>query len=284
MNCQSIRMVCIVCALSMSGLNVPHAQADTGALGRIAMNAVSVTWRNIKKVLPTKPSTIAALCVAGGMTAKFLWTRHVTLRRINEKINPHVKLCVDQQERPIYNWMIGSPGFTTPAQIRANYQQVRAALVIACLSGEVDIFQYGTGNRLTAGHAIYWADVMSSIDVEIAHIRREIRKLESFADISFGGIHFFGVRKNFAEACDNLGISGLDQLRHAMTVSQEEQIDAEMTEDRGLGEKAIALLLANPNYDKAHRIFWELDKRLGRLQAIKEAVVHTRVNWHIALY
>ena len=131
---------------------------------------------------------------------------------------------------------------------------------------------------------IFWADVLSSIDNEMARIRRDMRKLESFVGVSFRGIHLFGIRKNFAQACDSVGACGFDQLRHALTVNQEEQIEGVMTEERGLGERLVALLMANPNYDKAYLVFWELDQRLGRLQAIKEAAVHTPVNWDIALH
>lgn len=284
MDRQYVRIFCIACALLMSGLNISTLPVDGETIGQVATSTACGAWSHIKKVLPTKTSTIAALCVAGAMTAKTLWTRYVTLRKINEKIMPKVTLYVDQRAHPIYSWMMGAPGCTTPAQIRANYQKVKSALVTACLSGEVDIFQYGTGNPLTSADRIYWADVLSSIDNEIARIRRDMRSLESFVGISFRGIHLFGIRKNFAHICDDLGISGFDQMRHALTVSQEEQIEGAMTEDRSLGEKVIALLMANPNYDKAYSIFWELDKRLGRLQALKEAVVHTPVIWNVALH
>lgn len=280
MNRHYVRIFC-ACIVSVGVLGCSSIHADVGQLGQ---KAISAAWTGIQKVLPTKPLTIAALCVAGGITAKTLWTRYVTLRTIDGKINPEVALYADRRERPIYNWMVGTPGFTTPAQIRANHDNVKAALVTASLSGEVDIFQYGTGISLTAGHAVYWADVLSSIDDEIAHIRRWMRGLESFVGLSFRGIHLFGIRKNFADACDSLGITGLDQLRHALTVNQEEQIQETMTEDRGLGERIIALFMANPNYDKAYLVFWELDQRLGRLQAIKEAVMHSPVQWHIALH
>ena len=284
MNRHYVRIFCIGCALSVGVLNVATVQAEPGVLANVATNAASAVWATVKKVLPTKASTIVALSFAGGLTAKTLWTRYVTLRRIDERIRPAVRLFVDQREHPICNWMMGAVGFSTAGQIRANFPAVRAALSTACLAGELDIFQYATGVSLTAGHPIYWADVLSSIDNEMAHIRGWMRSLESFLDISFRGVHLFGIRRNFVQACDELGIGGFDQMRHALTVRQEEQIDALMTEDRGLVERAIAFLMANPNYDKAHLIFWELDQRLGRLQAIKEAVVHTPVNWHMPLH
>ena len=281
MNRHSVRNFCASSVLSIGILGGSSVQADIGAFGK---QAISVAWTGIQKVLPTKPLTIAALCLAGGITAKTLWTRYVTLGAINRKINPEVMLYVDRRERPMYNWMVGTPGFTTPAQIRANSQHVKDALVTACLSGEVDIFQYATGTHLTAGHPIYWADVLSSIDNEIAHIAHWMRGLESFVGLSFKGIHLFGIRKNFANACESLDITGLDQLRHALTINQEEQIEETMTEDRGLVERTVALFMVNPNYDKAYRIFWELDQRLGRLQALKEAIMHSPVNWHIPLH
>ena len=65
-----------------------RCQVDGGTIGQVATSSASVAWSHIKKVLPTKPSTIAALCVAGVMTAKTLWTRYITLRKIDEKIKP----------------------------------------------------------------------------------------------------------------------------------------------------------------------------------------------------
>jgi len=106
-----------------------------------------------------KQPSVERQVAPGGITAKTLWTRYVTLKTMNDKINPEVKLYVDQREHPIYNWSVGTQGFSTPAQVRANYFQVKAALVTACLSGDVDIFQYGTGIRLTVGNNLYWADV-----------------------------------------------------------------------------------------------------------------------------
>lgn len=284
MNCNYARISAFLNIILVAGLSVSQLDADTGTLGRVAVNLTSSAWDKLKKVIPSKPVTVAAVCLAGGIAVKALWTRHVTLGKIDKKINPDVVLYVDQTRHPIYNWMMGAPGLSTPAQIRANLKSVKSALITACLSGEIDIFQNRTGNRLTASDPMYWADVMSSIDAEIAYIRGLMRSLEPLISLSFGGIHLFGVRRNFVHACDNLDIGGFDQLRHGLTVNQEEQIASMMTEDRGLGEKAIALLMANPNYDKAHRIFWELDQRLGRLQAIKEAIVATPVSWHVALH
>jgi hypothetical protein len=283
MNCYNAKFICFVCIVAL-GLHSSQSYAGVAPVGRVAMNAASGVLTAVKNVLPAKSVAIAALCIAGGMTAKALWTRYITLSRIDAYINPEVLLYVDQRHYPIYNWMMGAPGFTTPAQIRSNYQNVKASLVTACLSGQVDIFQYRTGVPLVTGNNIFWADVMSTIDGEIARIRRVMISLESFVGVSFRGIHLFGMRKNFAQACSDLGLGGLDQMRHAMTVGQDEHIEALMTEDRGMGERLVALLMANPNYDKAYRIFWELDHRLGRLRAIKEAVVYTPVNWNIALH
>jgi hypothetical protein len=238
----------------------------------------------VKSIVPAKVVALVALGVAGCAVAKTLWTRFVTLRNIDVALNPEPLLYADQRVRPISSWMVGAPGFSTLAQIRAHCSEVRAALSAACLSGRVDIFQSRTGLYLTAGRAMYWADVMSTIDGEIARIRRLMRSLEDFVDVSFKGRHLFGIRKNFVAVCDDLGISGAQQQNHAMTTDQEGLVDAYMTQDRSLCEKIAALFMANPNYDKAHRIFWELDQRIGRLQAIKEAVVHTPVNWNVALH
>jgi len=270
---------CIVLSITLHGA----AHAFLGGVGRVGAQAVSCICRQCAQILPQKPSTIAATCIIGGLAAKALWTRFIRLRKLNEKINPNVALYIDQQEHPIYNWMMGAPGFTTPAQIRAHQVQVKEALKRACLSGAIDIFQYGTGLRLGAGHYIYWSDVLSSVDREIERISRWIRSLESFVGLRICGIPVFGIRRNFACVCDDLGIDGLEQMRQAFTVEQEERVAAEMTADRSLGERAVALCLASPNYDVAHRLFWQLDQRLGRLRAIKEAIAITPIQWHIPL-
>ncbi len=257
--------------------------AFLGDVGRAGAQVVAGVCRQCAKLLPQKSSTIAATCIIGGIAAKTLLTRFIRLRKLNEKINPNVALYIDQQEHPIYNWMMGAPGFTTPAQIRAHQVQVKEALKRACLSGAVDIFQYGTGIQLGAGHYIYWSDVLSAIDREIERISRWIRSLESFVGLSICGIPVFGIRRNFARVCDDLGINGLDHMRQAFTVEQEERVAAEMTADRSLGERALALCMASPNYDLAHRLFWQLDQRLGRLRAIKEAIFITPIQWHIPL-
>ncbi len=266
------------------GITLHHpAHAFLGGIGSAGAQIVAGVCRQCAKLLPQKSSTIAATCIIGGIAAKTLWTRFIRLRKLNEKINPHVTLYIDQQEHPIYNWMMGAPGFTTPAQIRANQVQVKDALKRACLSGAVDIFQYGTGIRLGAGHYMFWSDVLSSIDREIERISRWMRTLESFVGLRICGIPVFGIRRNFARVCDDLGIDGLDPMRQAFTVEQEERVAAEMMADRSLGERAVALCMANPNYDVAHRIFWQLDQRLGRLRAIKEAIFITTIQWHIPL-
>jgi hypothetical protein len=266
------------------GITLHHpAHAFLGGIGSAGSQIVAGVCRQCAKLLPQKSSTIAATCIIGGIAAKTLWTRFIRLRKLNEKINPHVTLYIDQQEHPIYNWMMGAPGFTTPAQIRAHQVQVKDALKRACLSGAVDIFQYGTGIRLGAGHYMFWSDVLSSIDREIERISRWMRTLESFVGLRICGIPVFGIRRNFARVCDDLGIDGLDQMRQAFTVEQEERVAAEMMADRSLGERAVALCMVNPNYDVAHRIFWQLDQRLGRLRAIKEAIFITPIQWHIPL-
>jgi hypothetical protein len=252
-------------------------------VGRAGFRAVAGVCGQCVKLLPQKPSTAAAALVLGGIVAKTLWTRYVWFRKLDKRINPLVALYVDQQEHPIRNWMVGASGFTTPAQIRAHHVQVKEALKRACLSGAVDIFQYGTGVRLGAGSNIYWSDVLSSIDREISCLVQWMRGLESFVGLSVCGIPVFGVRKNFASVCDDMGISGLDHMRQAFTAEQEERINAQMMADRGLGQRAFALCMANPNYDVAHRIFWQLDQRLGRLRAIKEAIVTTPVQWRVPL-
>jgi hypothetical protein len=254
------------------------------SVGQLVADTATASVQAIQSTMPKKFVTLAALCAVGGMTAKALWTRYVTLRNIDIAINPEPLLYTDQRTHPISNWLMGTQGFSTPAQIRTHYQDVKTALVTACLSGQTDIFQYGTGLYLTAGHAIYWRDVMSTIDGEISRIRRIMRSLEKYVDVTFKWIHLFGIRKNFVAICDELGITGLQHLHHSVTVVQEEQIEAYMLQDRGLFERICAFLMANPNYDKAYRLFWELDQRLGRLQAIKEAIVHTPVNWNIALH
>lgn len=280
MNCSYMRTICMVCILAVSGTSVSKVFAGPGLVSRVVTHMAM----NVKKILPTKAFATVALCVAGCAAARALWTRCITLKNIDQNINPEVKLYIDRRESPIYNWMMGASGFTTPAQIRSNLQRVKDALAQACLSGQVAVFQYRTGNQLMAGNPIYWADVLSSIDNEIITIRRWMNRLEPFVDITFRGIHLFGIRRNFVSACDSLCISGLDQIRHAMTTAQETQIEAIMTEGRGIGERVFSWLMANPNYDKAYSIFWELDQRIGRLQAIKEAVVSTPINWHVALH
>jgi len=278
-----VKKIVFACGIILGiGLCSP-AYALLGGVGRAGAQAVAGVCRQCAKLLPQKPATIAATCIIGGVAARTLWTRCVRLRKLDEKINPNVALYIDQQEHPIYNWMMGAPGFTTPAQIRAHQVQVKESLKRACLSGVVDIFQYGTGIRLGAGHYMYWSDVLSSIDREIERVSHWLRSLESFVGLRVCGIPVFGIRRNFARVCDDLGIDGLDQMRQAFTVEQEERITAEMTADRSWGERAIALCMANPNYDVAHRIFWQLDQRLGRLRAIKEAVVATPVQWRIPL-
>lgn len=284
MNKGLTRVVCGACITALCLSYGSRLQAGAAAVGELVSETAAASAQAIKRTMPNKFVALAALCAVGGMTAKALWTRYVTLRNIDITINPEPLLYTDQRTHPISNWLMGTQGFSSPAQIRAHYQDVKTALVTACLSGQVDIFQFGTGLYLTAGHAIFWRDVLSTIDGEIARIRRVMRSLEKYVDVTFKGIHLFGIRKNFVEICDDIGITGLQHLHHALTVGQEEQIEASMTQDRSLLERICAFFMANPNYDKAYRIFWELDQRLGRLQAIKEAVVHTPVNWNIALH
>lgn len=271
-----IAILCLSC--------VPCMHVNGAALGQAVVDSVAALPQAVRIGSPAKVAGIIALCAVGGMVAKTLWTRYVTLRNIDKAINPEPLLNMDQRAHPVSNWKVGAEGFSAPVQIRAHYSDVKNALKTACLAGEVDVFQRRTGLHLTAGCAIYWSDVMSTIDGEIARIRRIMRNLEQYVDVTFKGLHLFGIRKNFVALCNELDITGLEVLHHSITADQANQIDEHMMQDRSLAEQLCALLLANPNYGKAYRIFWQLDQRLGRLQAIKEAVVYTPVNWSIALH
>lgn len=267
-----------------TGVHTVPVCAVRNSVGTMAINALSAVMRAIQTVLPSKTTARIVLGVIGGLTVRSLWTRYVTLGNIEAKINPAVLLYVDQKTRPLYAWMVGERGFETPAHIRVHYQEVKHSLAVACLAGHVDIFHCRTGVLVHAGN-IYWQDVISTIDGEIARIRRMMGSIESYVGISIGGIHLFGIRKNFAQACRDLDIEARAQLRNTITVEQERQIGMAMTEAPGITERIILFfMMANPNYDKAYHIFWELDQRLGRLYAIKEAVVHAPINWNVALH
>jgi hypothetical protein len=278
------RVVCGACIIAL-GLSCDlYLQAEGASVGQIVANTATASAQALQRTIPKKFIALAALCAVGGMAVKTLWTRYVILRNIDIAINPEPLLYTDQRTHPVSNWLMGTPGFSTPAQIRSHYQEVKEALVTACLSGQLDVFQTGTGLYLTTGRAMYWRDVMSTIDGEISRLRRIMRSLEKYVDVTFKGIHLFGIRKNFVAICDEQGITGLQHLHHSVTVAQEEQIEACMAQDRSLLERICAFFMVNPNYDKAYRLFWNLDQRLGRLHAIKEAIVHSPVNWNIALH
>ena len=277
------KLICVVCMVYLLAVRMPRAHAFYGQACQAGLKGIVALCSSVKRIMPSTPATIVSFGLACSVVARALWTRYVFLRKINYTINPDACLYVDQMRHPIYNWMTGVPVFVSPAQIRAHDVEVKDALVVACLAGHVDIFQAATGMPLTAGR-IYWADVMSSIEGEMRDIRRIMRSLESFVGVSFRGIHLFGIRKKFESICNELEIGGLVRMRHVLTADQEARIEAVMGRVPGLDERVIALCMANPNYDKAHLIFWELDQRLGRLFALKEAIMRTPIAWNVALH
>jgi hypothetical protein len=135
-----IKFICEICVAALCLSYVPCMRANGVDVGHLVSDA-AVAVQKATRTIPAKVVAIAGLCVVGCMAAKALWTRYVTLRSIDNAINPEPLLYTDQRLHPISNWMMGIAGFSTPAHIRAHYQDVKAALVTACLSGQVDIFK-----------------------------------------------------------------------------------------------------------------------------------------------
>jgi hypothetical protein len=271
------------CASAVFRALASRPEVVVAGIGAAAAAAV----RGVAKSSPvgswvSRPIIFAALGVAVAATVRALWTRYVTLRSINNTINPAAMMNIDMSDRPMYNWRVGEQGYITASQIRAHYADAGREFINACSAGRVDIYryepgvnQYGPGarrNKIRPGDTFDKPDILRSIEHELGQLRSWMQSIESCADLSFMGIHFFGARKNFAQACQEQGITGLSLLNQRLTDAQEIGIDARMTQERGLHERAVALFMANPNYDKAHSLFWNLDQRIGRLEAIKQAV------------
>lgn len=227
-----------------------------------------------------KPVALVGTCVSLGGAAKTLWTRYVTLGRIERQLFPTLAMHSDDAPRPIYNWMMSD--WPTCAAIRATKNAhegtylLKEQLRIDAVARNVDVYEYGTEIKVPTGKTVTWNDILYSIGREQKILAGWMKELESFVDVSIQGIALFGLRKDYRQAAFDLKI---EYSSSRLSDEQERSLDQRMMRERAPWERALAcLLLASPNYDKAYKLYWIIEQRIRRLDEILSVLAWSHID------
>lgn len=260
---KAILSICLLTALSSQ--NVLSMSMLRSA---ISTTASSLSSRISKFAFP------AALIAGAGiaMSLKMLATRYLNLGAIEASINPQLDLDATPEDQSVYNWNVDIENFRTVTDIYSHQREVRTALIQACTAGQLAIYKHDRLNERQAQGLITWQDVSATLDKELRQLENLKTKMNSFVDISINvfhrRLHIFGVNRNYQTVCSTLGI----KKEETMSREQEADLNLNMMHERGRYERILALLMFNPNYNKAHKIYWQVRQRQKRLQAISTAI------------
>jgi len=185
-------------------------------------------------------------------------------------------------DHTLSNWRIYE--FPTAQSVRQN-----AAGVVQRLRAD--------WNNLEVAHGadVAWnVNVNNSIDIEIDRLENELRRLRTYVKRPGLLPDFVSIYNSFDESCENSRHAasyintpfgrhkkavGEGFYNNELNPGQENTLNNEMR--NSLKTTLKHWLFLRPNFGKAASIYWEIIKRIQRLQAINFVVTNNRVNANV---
>lgn len=235
--------------------------AQSVQLGGQAVNLMGDFFSTIKKIanLITQPDVLRLEAALVSVTipyglGKTLWNRY-QIFLIEDKFLETDETSIVKKPIKVYNW--GMEEYPTAGVIKNRRNEFKRDLEVAWV-------------HLAIQHdsSLAWhKNVINTVDREISKLEGYLKTLKSFVFCPSRMYDFIGIDKIFKKSCARCSIDPEKFHINELTVEQEVELDNAMK--IALKTTVRHWICFCPNFGKASSLYWEILKRIKRLEAIK---------------
>lgn len=234
-------------------------------IGGQALNLTGDFLSTIKKIanLMTQPSALRLEGIFAGVTipyglGKTLWNRYQISLIENNFLDTDKKTGILKKPMKVYNW--GMEEYPTASIIKNRRNEFKRDLEVAWV-------------HLAVQHdsSLAWhKNVINTVDYEIDELGNYLKQLRQFVFCPSRTYDLIGIDKIFKKSCARCSID--PEKFHLNELSIEQEIELDNAMKNTLKTTVRHLISFCPNFGKASSLYWEILKRIKRLEAIKGVI------------
>ncbi len=238
--------------------------AQSVQLGGQAVNLMGDFFSTIKKIanLLTQPDVLRLEAALVGVTipyglGKTFWNRY-QISLIEHKFLDTDKTGIVKKPMKVYNW--GMEEYPTACGIKNRRNEFRRDFEVAWV-------------HLAIQHdsSLAWhKNVINTVDREISELGSYLKILRTFVFCPSRAYDLIGIDKIFKKSCTRCAIDSKKFHINELTVEQETELDNAMKAT--LKTTVRHWICLCPNFGKASSLYWEILKRIKRLESIKGVI------------